>query len=64
MPIAGLIKDQLNTETKNPGQTLASSIQENHHPALLSILANELSVAPEEIHDFELYVSHCLGVHH
>jgi len=33
---------------------VASSIQDNHHPALLSLLAGELSIAPEEIHDFEL----------
>lgn len=56
VPIAGLIEGQLNQETKNSGNSFASSIQENHHPALLAILANELSVAPEEIYDFELYV--------
>lgn len=58
VPILGLIEDQLNAKTKN-SDTSASSIQENHHPALLSVLANELSVAPEEIHDFELYVYCC-----
>ncbi|KXN83720.1 Aspartyl aminopeptidase [Leucoagaricus sp. SymC.cos] len=36
------------------GMIEASSIQENHHPAFLSLLAEEMSVAPEEIHDFEL----------
>ncbi|KAI9574566.1 peptidase M18 [Boletus coccyginus] len=56
VPIIGLIENQLNAETKNSGNPLASSILENHHPALLSILANELSVAPEEIHDFELHL--------
>jgi aspartyl aminopeptidase len=56
VPIVGLIDSQLNAETKNLGNSSASSIQDNHHPALLSVLANELSVAPEEIHDFELYV--------
>jgi aspartyl aminopeptidase len=55
VPILGLIEDQLNAKTKN-SDTSASSIQENHHPALLSVLANELSVAPEEIHDFELHL--------
>ena len=64
VPIAGLTDDQLDTETKNLGQFLASSIQEKHHLALLSIIANELSVAPEELHDFELYVPlSCSGSH-
>jgi aspartyl aminopeptidase len=36
------------------GPRVASSIQENHHSALLELLASELSVAAEEIHDFEL----------
>ena len=58
VPIAGLVEADLSktesssTDTKTPG---ASSIQENHHPALLALLAEELSVAPQEIHDFELY---------
>lgn len=52
-PIFGLIEDRLNKiEVQN---TSASSIEGNHHPALLAVLADELSVAPEEIHDFELY---------
>ncbi|KAG6378832.1 peptidase M18 [Boletus reticuloceps] len=56
VPIVGLVENQLNTETRKSSNYLASSIQENHHLALLSILANELSVAPEEIHDFELHL--------
>ncbi|EJF61312.1 aspartyl aminopeptidase [Dichomitus squalens LYAD-421 SS1] len=55
VPILGLIESELNSsagETK--GSKKATSIQENHHPALLSLLASELSVAPEYIHDFEL----------
>ncbi|KAF8558871.1 peptidase M18, aminopeptidase I [Imleria badia] len=56
VPILGLIENQLNSDTQNSGTSIASSIQENHHPALLSILANELSVAPEEIHDFEVHL--------
>ncbi|KAF9226453.1 peptidase M18, aminopeptidase I [Gyrodon lividus] len=56
VPIVGLIDNQLNAETKNSGNSSASSIQDNHHPALLSVLASELSVAPEEIHDFELHL--------
>ncbi|KAF9534813.1 peptidase M18 [Crepidotus variabilis] len=62
VPILGTIGAQLNqsvsdSEEKSATQKStkgASSIQGNHHPVLLEILANELSVAPEEIHDFEL----------
>lgn len=61
VPILGLIESQLNapslkSDSDSPTQVpkVASSIQENHHPALLSLLATELSIAPEEIHDFEL----------
>lgn len=65
IPILGLIASQLNSPPLEPdddkddkppsgGPKAASSIQENHHPALLSLLAGELSIASEEIHDFEL----------
>lgn len=68
IPILGLIESQLNAPTAKSdpdsdsekdnkprkAPKVASSIQENHHPALLALLAGELSVAPEEIHDFEL----------
>lgn len=56
IPIAGLVENELNSEKpaeKQP-QAEASSIQNNHHSALLAVLSEELSVAPEEIHDFEL----------
>lgn len=57
VPILGLVASQLNSK---PGETMeerrAASIQDNHHPEILSLLANELSVAPEYIHDFELSV--------
>ncbi|KAG6837544.1 hypothetical protein H0H93_007725 [Arthromyces matolae] len=60
VPILGLLESQLN-ETKasnatgQPGsEQKASSIQANHHSELLSLLASELSVAAEHIHDFEL----------
>lgn len=59
VPIAGLAEKQLNSEKEKPvdeQQPSAASIQNNHHPALLSLLADELSVATEEIHDFELWV--------
>lgn len=60
VPILGLIEGQLNARSSDEKDKLqpppkpASSIQENHHTALLSLIAGELSVAPEEIHDFEL----------
>jgi aspartyl aminopeptidase len=60
VPILGLLESQFNsakdTEEKAKPNTTASSIQDNHHSQLLSLLAGELSVAPEEIHDFELSV--------
>jgi aspartyl aminopeptidase len=68
VPILGLLESQLNStkndssndekdeKVQNLGES-ASSIQGNHHPALLALLAGELSIAPEEIHDFELYVT-------
>ncbi|KAJ7937154.1 aspartyl aminopeptidase [Mycena leptocephala] len=56
VPILGQIAAELNTSATGSGSgpKKASSIQDNHHPTLLSLLASELSVAPEEIHDFEL----------
>ncbi len=57
-----MIESQLNAPISDKDEEArkvpktASSIQEYHHPALLELLAGELSVAPEEIHDFELYV--------
>lgn len=54
VPILGQIADKLNEDNVHKTTPLASSIQENHHPALLSLLAGELNVSPKEIHDFEL----------
>ncbi|KAJ7699975.1 aspartyl aminopeptidase [Mycena rosella] len=55
VPILGQIASQLNESVApESGPKKASSVQDNHHPALLSLLATELSVAPDEIHDFEL----------
>jgi aspartyl aminopeptidase len=61
VPVLGLISSQLNATETKPAEaekkdSQASSIADNHHSVLLSLLANELSVAPDEIHDFELYV--------
>jgi aspartyl aminopeptidase len=65
IPILGLLESQLNSpadesdDDKPPRKPdldrAASNIQGNHHPALLALLAGELSVSPEQIHDFELY---------
>ena len=56
-PILGLLASNLNATTdKSNDERPASSIQDNHHPALLSVLAEQMSVKPEEIHDFELWV--------
>ncbi|KAJ3484345.1 hypothetical protein NLI96_g5712 [Meripilus lineatus] len=61
IPIAGLMEAELNSPGKSKSDgasvtTKASSIQANHHSALLSLLADELSVAAEEIHDFEIHL--------
>ena len=58
-PILGLLASNLNASTdnnSNNNEGPVSSIQNNHHPALLSVLAEQMSVKPEEIHDFELWV--------
>ena len=54
VPIAGLVENELNSDKPAEKETGASSIQNNHHSALLAVLSEELSVSPEEIHDFEL----------
>jgi aspartyl aminopeptidase len=57
VPIAGLVEVELNKKDDSPQKnSSATSIQNNHHPAILAVLAEELSVAAEEIHDFELWV--------
>ncbi|EIM88573.1 aspartyl aminopeptidase [Stereum hirsutum FP-91666 SS1] len=64
IPILGLVASELNaakdgTQDKSSSEQKeekhdATSIQKYHHSSLLSVLAEELSVQPEEIHDFEL----------
>lgn len=68
VPILGLVASRLSDSKQKesngddaeaaPVQSdgKASSIQINHHSSLLSLIAGELSVAPEQLHDFELYV--------
>ena len=58
-PILGLLASNLNApadkvQNNDNNEQAASSIQDNHHPALLALLAEEMNVKPEEIHDFEL----------
>ncbi|KAJ7591171.1 peptidase M18 [Mycena floridula] len=54
VPILGLVQSKLNSADQGTIPARASSVQENHHSSLLSLLSGELSVAPEEIHDLEL----------
>lgn len=58
VPILGLVAETLNKTSKDNkvSNATAASIQANHHPALLSVIADELSVSPQEIHDFELHL--------
>ena len=58
-PILGLLASNLNApadkvQSNDSDKQAASSIQDNHHPALLALLAENLNVKSEEIHDFEL----------
>jgi aspartyl aminopeptidase len=69
VPILGQISAQLNANTNPPkadsskdGSAPTSTIESNHHPALLSLLADELSIAVESIHDFEVYVTASLVI--
>lgn len=54
IPIAGLIEENLNSDPAETVNASASSIQANHHTAILALLAEELSITSEKIHDFEL----------
>lgn len=54
VPILGLISEELNAKPTESTEAKASSITDNHHSALLQLLASELSVVPDEIYDFEL----------
>lgn len=66
VPILGIIESKLNAQVVDEAEKeekkgeesikvpAASSAQEYHHPALLRLLADELSLSPDEIHDFEL----------
>ncbi|KZO97953.1 aspartyl aminopeptidase [Calocera viscosa TUFC12733] len=58
VPFLGVLSEELNKmpEPKYTakGPQIRPSPGEKHHPALLSVLAEEMSVAAEEINDFEL----------
>ncbi|KAG7097072.1 hypothetical protein E1B28_004459 [Marasmius oreades] len=60
VPVLGLMASQLNApggaEEKKNDSPPVTSISENHHSSLIALLSGELSVAPEEIHDFELHL--------
>lgn len=51
VPILGMAADVLNAP---PGVTATASALGHHHTALLSLVAEELSIAPEHIADMEL----------
>jgi len=57
-PILGLLASNLNEPAnKSQGKSkepTGSGIQDCHHSALLAVLAEEMNIKPEEIHDFEL----------
>jgi aspartyl aminopeptidase len=58
-PILGLLASNLNApvdkvQSNDNIEHAALSIQDNHHPVLLALLAEEMNVKIEEIHDFEL----------
>ncbi|KAI0049635.1 peptidase M18, aminopeptidase I [Auriscalpium vulgare] len=62
IPILGQVASELNATPKpdvaktndSREESSASSIQANHHSVLLALLAAELQVEPDAIHDFEL----------
>ena len=54
-PILGQLASQLNAKPKkDETSTYGLDVSECHHPALLQLMAEELSVKPDEINDFEL----------
>lgn len=60
LPILGMAEEQFNAATekaekKSTVEIKATDVREHHHTALLEVLSQELSVVPEDIHDFELY---------
>lgn len=59
LPILGMAEEQLNAATEkaeknSPAEVKATDVRSQHHTALLEVLSQELSVVPEDIHDFEL----------
>jgi aspartyl aminopeptidase len=58
VPILGLSAEKLNQKgTENDSEQSFNS--DKHQPTLLSLLSNELSVAPEHIVDMELSLYDC-----
>lgn len=55
VPILGLVEQQLNTPPEDKDKKKNSTdAYEHHHAAVLALLAEELSIAAEEIQNFEL----------
>ena len=54
-PILGQLSSQLNAKSERDDYSTDSvDGSAHHHPALLKLVAEELSVEPDEINDFEL----------
>lgn len=54
-PILGQLASHFNAKSKKEDIcTDGLNVSEHHHPALLQLVAEELSVKPDEINDFEL----------
>lgn len=59
LPVLGIVENQLNAkkdDAKKSEKVSAQSVQENHHSDLMTLLADEMNVAADEIYDFELCV--------
>ncbi|EJU06187.1 aspartyl aminopeptidase [Dacryopinax primogenitus] len=58
IPFLGVLSEELNKmpepKYEEKGPQIKPAPSERHHPALLAVLAEEMSCAPEEINDFEL----------
>lgn len=73
-PIAGLVEAELNKDTKKEGEEASeegkefaplASVNERHHPAVVTLLAKNAGVKEADIMDFEIllydYQKACLG---
>ncbi|KAL1737811.1 peptidase M18, partial [Schizophyllum fasciatum] len=57
LPVLGIVESQLNAkkeETNTDVKVSANNIQANHNSELMSVLADEMNIAADDIFDFEL----------